>query len=628
MVSEKHHLRYNIIIFLVVIVSLSILFQLGRIMLPGNTSAQNRLANGTVERGPIYDRNGRILAVQTEQPVLSAWIPSIRSLENTADLVSRILPIDAEELLRRFQNNDGYMVIKRNLNPAEAEALTLLIQQGELRGLTIEEANRRYYPQGQLASHVLGFTGLDNYGLEGIELTQNSILAPSDQRLGNHVYLTLDSTVQYQAELLARAAYEEHDAESVMLLIASAKTGEILGWASTPTFDPNFITDSTLEQRRNRPIQFMYEPGSVFKIFSLAAIMNMGGIHENTVFQTAGGYAPPGINPPITDLSNYGNLTAEGIIQFSSNVGAALASDTVNAADFHYVLRQFGFGERTGIPLNGEQLGILRETRNWSNRSKPTIAIGQEIGVTALQMVRSSTVFGNNGVLLQTHIVKRIVSPTGDLLFEAERTPIRQVLSPTTTQKMLGFMNTAADFGTGQRARVEGLNISIKTGTAEMVDPETGRYSRERFLASSLALFPTENPEIIVYVVIEYPKREIFGGRIAAPIIRQAAEFLIPYYGIQRSQDQVVVQDQRLRIVEPPLPGISTTIPSFQGLSLRTILPLLDHSTVTVTIEGDRGWVYEQSLTPGTPVQPGMQLILRVSDDHEYFPLQGRPEHE
>jgi cell division protein FtsI (penicillin-binding protein 3) len=617
MVPGIKQLRYTFVIFIILASALYVLIHFGQIMLGNPRSGSRFQSSLQQERGPIFDRHGRILAIQTEQPLLSAWIPSVRNPENAVELLSRILNLSFEMLSNRLNSSDGYVILQRGLNPAQADAITLLIQQGELRGFTLEEGSRRLYPEGTLAAHVLGFTGIDNRGLEGIELTQNDFLSSNQGVMGNQIFLTIDTAIQSLSDQLAMTAYEEHSAEAVMIMIASARTGEILSWSSVPNFDPNFIGQSTAQSRQNRPIQYIFEPGSVFKIFSVAAIMNAGGIDSQTIFRTAGGYAPPGISPPITDLNNYGNITAEGIIQFSSNVGAALASDTISSQDFHYLLRQFGFGQRTGIPLNGEQLGILRQPQNWTNRSKPTIAIGQEIGVTALQMISAATVFGNSGVLLSPHVIRRVVSPTGEVIFESTRTPLRQVLNPNVTRQMLQYMNTAADFGTGQRARVEGLNISIKTGTAEIIDPSTGRYSTSRFLASSLALLPTEDPELIIYVVIDYPKNEIFGGRIAAPIIRQAAEFLIPYFGIQRQQDETVVQDQQIRIIDPQLPEITTVIPSLLGLSFRSILPLFQDSRFNLEVQGTSGWVVSQVPSPGTPLVPGMDMILVLGEESQ-----------
>jgi len=619
MVSGNRNFRYTFIIILTLGFAVYILVELGNIMLAGPRTQQNPLGTQNLERGPIYDRNGRILAIQTQQPRLSAWIPSVTEPELAADRLSVTLAIDRTELLQRLKESEGYLVIKRNLNPAETDAATLLIQQGELRGFTIEEGTRRLYPEGVLASHVLGFTGIDNQGLEGIELTHDEYLSPGDEEFGNQIYLTIDAAIQSKTDELAGRAFADHEAEAVMILVLSAKTGDILAWSGAPNFDPNNLGLSTPESRQNRPIQVIFEPGSVFKIFTVASFLQAGGIDSQTLFRTSGGYAPPGISPPITDLNDYGTITAEGIIQFSSNVGAALASDTVTNQDMFYLLRQFGFGSRTGIPLNGEQVGILRDPSSWTNRTKPTIAIGQEIAVTALQMAAAATVFGNNGVLLKPQIVQRIVSPQGDLIYESTRTPIRQVVNSEVSRSMLEYMNTAADFGTGQRARVEGLNISIKTGTAEVVDPVSRGYSSTRFLASSLALFPTENPELIVYIVIDYPKFEIFGGRIAAPIVREAAEFLIPYYGITRSTDEVFIQDTRLRITEPRLPEIGPRVPDFYGLSLRTVLPLRETENVRVEIIGEGGWVVRQTPEPGTPLTADTTITLQLSTDPQDF---------
>lgn len=619
MVPGKTNSRYMILIGITVAAALIVIIQLAVIML-GGQRGRGTSAGQTIEaRGTIFDRNGRILAVQTDRPILSAWLPSVR---NPAELAARLAPIlvrPESQLYELLSQGSGYLIIDRNLQPGQAEAITLLLQQGELPGLTLEEGRRRVYPEQSMAAQIIGFTGIENHGLEGIELTQDGVLAGSDGKPGNQIYLTLDSEIQHEMDRLARVAFETHQAESVLIMVSSAKTGEILAWSTMPTFDPNDLATSTARQRHNFAVQTIYEPGSVFKIYSIASIMNLRGIDRNTLFRTGFGYSPEGVDPPITDLNNYGNIYTEGIIQYSSNVGAALASDTVTATDFATMLRRFGFGERTGISLNGEQSGILRDPSNWTRRSKPTIAIGQEIGVTAIQMIAAASVFGNKGVLLKPQIVKRIVAPSGEVIKEAEPQPLRQVLDPEIARQMLEFMGTAADVGTGQRSRIEGLNISIKTGTAQAIDPVTGGYSRERFVASSLALFPTEDPELIIYVVIDFPKGETYGGRIAAPIIRDAASFIIPFYGITRSQDIVINQSQFLTIKDPQLPELGATVPDYRGLSLRTVLPLLVEPRLGARIEGDAGWVLSQDPPPGTPLSDGMQLVLRMSPNPEDF---------
>lgn len=618
MSRPRHTLRYTIVFVLTGILAVSILIRYGQIML-GGTGPVRQDSGGTtrIERGPILDRNGRILAIQTDQPILSAWIPSVASLENTAGLLGNFLGVPEEELLQRLQSSDGYVVLSRSLSHDQAEAIALLVQQGELRGLSLEEGYRRMYPEDSLAAHVIGFTGYDNQGLEGIELTMNDELSPEQPSpgFGNQVFLTLDTEIQFEMEQIAQQAYEEHGAESVSILVGSGKTGEIYAWATRPTFNLNQLSQSTPEQRRNRIIQNSFEPGSVFKIFSISGIMHLGGIDDRTRFHTAGGYQPPGLDRPITDLSNYGTISPQGIIQYSSNVGAAYASDTISKDDFYYLLRQFGFGQPTGIPLNGEHTGILRSPTQWSIRSKPTMAIGQELGVTALQMFQAATAFANQGIIVTPRIVSQVVSPDGAVVRKTTRNPIRRVLSSSSTQSMLEYMNTATDdTGTGRRARIEGIDISIKTGTAEVVDPETGRYSNERFLASSLALFPTEDPQLIVYIVIDYPKGETYGGRIAAPLVRQAAEFLIPYFGIHRTGDVRITQKPSLQIIEPQLPVLEETIPDYHGISLKTLMPLLNQDTIPVTING-HGWVLSQDPSPGTALDSVEGLTLWLSSD-------------
>ncbi|MCG8400646.1 MAG: penicillin-binding protein 2, partial [Firmicutes bacterium] len=331
-------------------------------------------------------------------------------------------------------------------------------------------------------------------------------------------------------------ALDTNDADGVMMVAMDAQNGEILSMVSLPNFDPNSFGDYSEEERKNSIVSTIYEPGSVFKMFSVAAFLELGGITLADYFNTSGSYRDENAGFQITDLGDYGRINAEGIIKYSSNVGAAFASETVSPDSFNQSLREFGFGERTGITLNGEERGLLRRPAGWSGRTQQTIAIGQEIGVTAIQVATAATVFANNGVLLRPRIVRKIVSPEGRTIELFSREPAREVLSPSTAQLMLQLMESATQGGgTARRLQVPGIRISAKTGTAEVYDPELGAYSPERFVASCLAIFPTDNPRLIVYAVIIHPRGEsIFGGQIAVPLVRESADFLVSYLDIPR----------------------------------------------------------------------------------------------
>ncbi|WP_169730433.1 penicillin-binding transpeptidase domain-containing protein [Salinispira pacifica] len=600
--------------------AVTLLIHYGRIMLSAGETYDPPGSVLDVERGPILDRNGRLLAIQSELPTVTVWTPYVEDSQATAQQLSRVLNIPREDILQRLSIPNRDVVIKRTITPGEAEVLELLKQQGELPGVTLRRDVGRVYPEGNSASHVIGFTGTDNSGLEGIEFTQDELLSPAPDNprkrvYGSQIFLTIDIVIQNAVEQIAEDLMEQHSPDSVMIMVMDAKNGDMLSYVSKPDYDLNRFNEFDEDVRRNRPIQMSYEPGSVFKVFSLASFMHLGGVTDSSRFNTSGGYTNPRISIPITDLGNYGVIGPRGIIQYSSNVGAAYASDTVNRESFYHLLRRFGFGQPTGIELNGEESGLLADVERWSGRSKPTIAIGQEIGVTAIQMMQAASALANEGVLLKPHIIKRIVSPSGELIREYGRTPVREVLEPEVADAILEYMNAASGSGgTGRRAAIDGMEISVKTGTAEVIDPETGRYSDELFIASTLAILPSDNPELIMYVVIQHPRGDSFlGGRIAAPVIKDLGEFIIPYLQLDAGGERIPGLPSSLEIAEPLLPPISSQIPDYSGLPLKTLLALYEREDLSLRIHGN-GWVQRQTPPPGTPFQEGMELNLYLDD--------------
>jgi cell division protein FtsI (penicillin-binding protein 3) len=575
----------------------------------------------TVERGPILDRNGRILAIQNRLANVSAWLPNVKDAEATSRLLAPILGMPESEIHAKLTGSGpNYVTLKRKISPSESAAIEALKAQGSLGGISLEPSSGRSYPGKTLASHAVGFAGTDNIGLSGIEYTMNGYLAPvpddaaaADVVYGNQVYLTLDVNIQHFAERTVARLVEEHQADSAMLLVMKADTGEILGYASTPDYDPNTFYVFDDSHRKNRPISLLYEPGSVFKIFSLGAFMQAGGITEHSTFLCNGEYTNEYLDEPIKCLGAHGYVTPVDILKYSCNAGAAYASETVTSETFYSVLRQFGFGGQTGIELNGEEYGILRNPSQWSMRSKPSISMGQEIAVTAVQVAAAATVYANDGVLLRPHIVKRIVSPDGTVLRENGREAVRRVLSPEVAGSVLEMMTAVAETGgTGYRAGIEGLSISMKTGTAELFDHAAGKYSDDEFIASSLAIFPTDDPQLIVYVVIESPRgQRRYGGQIAAPVIKEAAEFLLPYLDVPFPGNRVVTHSGRVTVRVPPEIRLGSTVPDFTGYPKRSLLPLFERTDLTVKITGD-GYVTRQNPAAGTPVTEGMTITLEL----------------
>jgi len=578
-----------------------------------------------LQRGAIYDRNGKLMAIQTKLDSVTGWIPEFKDPERTANLLADILSLDPKELLDRFKDPDrqGFQYIKRQISPTESKLVNELIQSGTLPGVRLEPDKGRNYPEKNLASHVIGYVGTDNTGLDGIEYTFNQVLAPpeittSEDRIlyGNDVYLTIDLNTQYITEQLARKAMKENKPDGLMMLVMGAKTGELYSFVSLPSFDPNTFSKFTRKERNNIAVTLTYEPGSVMKIFSLASFMQLGGIKPEDSFDTRGGYNPEIFQkykiPPITDLGNYGILDTTGILIHSSNVGTALASDSVEKEEYYNMLKNFGFGSKTGIPLPGESNGILSPPSKWSIRTKPTIAIGQEIGVSAMQMITAATVFANGGVLLKPRIVKKVVSPSGEIIKEYGREVVREVTSPEIAESILLMMEqvVSSPVGTVRRARVPGLRISGKSGTAQRIDPETGTYSDTDYMSSVLAIFPTEDPELIIYIVLQFPHgKNIYGGRIVSPIIKELAEDLSPYYGIPIQGNKVLLHDGKVSLPNSRDVKVGTKLPDFTGFSKREVMTAVGGSDISVNMKGE-GWVVFQFPPPGEIIDENTTIYL------------------
>ena len=613
---------YFFILFLAALVLL-ILGRLVQLMIfTPQSSAPDSITLPVVERGPILDRNGKILAISTRLDSVAAWIPDVVEPKNSAELLARILEVPYEGILSRLENNTGFVFIERKITPTESEAVQDLKEEGKLAGINLIPEFGRNYPEQTLASHVIGYVGVDNIGLDGIEYTFNNVLSPQavstvqeqQEVLGNQVFLTLDINIQNVIEESARRAYEENEADAVYVVVLEATTGEILGYCGIPNFDPNEYNRYDGNALKNLPLVRAFEPGSVFKIFSISSFLQLGGLGADQEFFCGGIYKmdlPDGQTIEIRDLASHGWVNAQKILKYSCNVGAALASEQVGEEEFHRMLVLFGFGKPTDLPLPGESAGILADPARWSARSKATIAFGQEMSVSSLQIVQAATVFANRGLILKPHIVRKIVSPQGETIRDVEREPLREVLSPEIAQQVLEMMETATeDGGTARRGRVEGVRVSAKTGTAEVLDPETGKYSEKHFVASYLGILPTEDPQAIIYVVIDYPKgRAYYGSQIAAPVFKETAEWLVDYLGIRRSGAAVVQHSGSVRIRLPEPLQVDSEMPELLGMPKRLLLPLFQQGEFDVRMKGE-GYVVAQDPPPGTQLKPGMVIEL------------------
>jgi cell division protein FtsI (penicillin-binding protein 3) len=579
-----------------------------------------------VERGAILDRHGRILAITTRHQDATAWAPGITDPRGTAGLLGPILGMDPVVLQDGWRRRPGYSVVKRRLTDGEAQAIAGLLSEGKLAGIRLEDGYGRMYPEGRLAAPLIGAVSVDNTGLEGIEYAFNDELAPQtigtdrDTVYGSQVVLTLDALVQHRVERVARAAFSETRADSLMVIVLDAKTAEVISWVSLPDFDPNEIPTGTsgagASELSDRPVTMAYEPGSVFKVFSIASLLELGTIDASSTFTCRGYYEhllADGTSIRIGCIREHGVVDVRDILKYSCNAGAAYASDTAAPDAFATALARFGFGRRTGVPLPGESVGLLAPVAGWSARTKATIAFGQEVSVSALQVAAAAVAIADGGTLLEPQVVSRIVAPDGHVVRSYGRKPLWDAVSAGTARQVLDMMESATgEGGTARRAAIEGLRISAKTGTAQVADPATHGYSKTDFIASMLGIFPTDSPEVVVYVVIQNPRGEsYFGSTIAAPVFRDVALELVDALGIPRAGEATVARAGTGTPASPAAAEVGATMPDLTGVAKRLLLPLLAREDLQVVIRGS-GTVVHQDPPPGTSVTPGMRIVLEL----------------
>ena len=424
----------------------------------------------------------------------------------------------------------------------------------------------------------------------------------------------MDANLQYKLEQVSFEAMNETQAESMMLLAVNSKTGEILSYISLPEADLNDYGSSSSAQKLDRPAMYAYEPGSVFKIFTVSVLYDEGRIKQNDSFLCDGMYEYRQAGSEairIKCLDHHGWLTPREALQYSCNDALGQISDRIGEDEFMARIRGLGFGNKTGVQVPGESSGSVKDTtsRTWSLRSKPTIAIGQEISVTALQMVQAATAIANEGVPVKLSAISKITNKDGSVYYEHEPEYKERVFKKSTAEYLLSCMETTATTGTGSRANISDISIGVKTGTAQMADKVKGGYSDTDFLSNCIAIFPVEDPEIILYIVIEKAKGETYAGRIVAPVIAKAADIIIDYLGMSRGDAPSFEHSGLITIKRGEDVSVIDTVPDFTGLNKRELAPLLERNDIRVNVHGS-GWVKSQTPEAGTPVTENMTIEL------------------
>lgn len=581
----------------------------------------------SVERGSIVDRNGKPLAVETHFYHMGVNPQKIKNPEQFAKDVGPALGMSEAEILETIRDalenrSARFTYLKKKMPLTTYEEVKKITDEKKYNMfVSFDKIPGRIYPENTLASQLIGFMGDDGRGLAGIEYSMQKILSPDPKILengkidqGKNIYLTIDANLQYKLTQIARAALEETQGANLMLLAAYAKTGEILAYLSLPEANLNEYTSAGIEETIDRPAITFFEPGSVFKVFTIAAAYDAGLFSQDESFLCDGVFEkvmPSGERLRLNCLSHHGYLTARGALEQSCNDVTAQITDRMETSAFLNKLRAFGFGQRTGIQLPSESPGLFQDqsSARWSGRSKMTISIGQEVGVTALQVIEAATVLANGGHPLKLSVISKITDNEGNAVFQNEVERMPAVISSQTARYILSCMQTGAEKGIGWRANVGDMTIGVKTGTAQMVDAERGGYSQTDFLSDALAFFPAEDPEIILYIVIQKSQGINFASRIVAPVIKDSANAIIDHLGMSRGDAASLAHSGRISIQGKAPLILGKTLPDLTGLSKRELLTLLSRKDLNVNINGS-GWVTRQSPPAGTPITEGMQIDL------------------
>ena len=521
-------------------------------------------------RGVIKDADGTYLAINARVESVFAIPSDVADARKEADLLAPLLRHPAKELARKLESPDkDFIWVARRVSDKVAADVRALIAEKRLPGVRLVAESARRYPEGTLAAAALGYVGHDNQGLAGLEYRFDADVrgkparvtllrdaaqrpyasrareggeAPAEGNEGASLTLTLRTAIQHAAEReLAKVVVESH-AKGASAVVLDPATGAILALASYPTFDPNKFGDVDADARRCRPLADSYEPGSTFKIVAAASALDSGTIALDDPIDCGGGTLTIGSNT-IHEHGGKGwsALTIGDILAHSSNIGIAHVAMTLGRAPFYKSVRDFGFGQKTGVELEGEAAGLLQDKAGWSALTLPTMAFGQEIGVTVLQMARAYAAIANGGVLPTVHMVDAIQS-RGAPERSIERPAPRRLMSEETARVMRVLLQRVVEMGTGKAAAIPGYTAAGKTGTAQKAVPGGG-YSREKYVASFIGFTPADRPRVVIAVVVDEPKGRTYGGEVAAPVFS-------------------AIGADTLRILREPSAPVGTTRPS------------------------------------------------------------------
>jgi cell division protein FtsI (penicillin-binding protein 3) len=598
------------------------------------------------QRGTIYDRNEQELALSLEADSVFAEPQKIGDPAGVARILATTLDLPLAQVSAKVTSRKGFVWIKRQISPAESAKVRAM----GLAGVNFIKEHRRYYPSAEIGAQVIGFTGLDPEGLEGLELKYDSLLLGQGGYLvterdalgrgiggggqsvegaspGANLHLTLDKSLQYLAEKELAAGLESVRAKAGSVVLLDPASGRVLAMASNPGYNPNAVQNHQPSQWRNRALVDTFEPGSTFKIFLLAAALNEGVIRPGQGINCENGSYKVG-GRVIHDHHPYGRLTPGEVLKYSSNIGSAKIGKALERERFYRYLRDFGFGVKSGIDLPGENGGLLRRPNQWFEADLAAISFGQGVTVTPLQLATATAAIANNGTMMKPYIVERVTDANGMVVEEHGPQMLRQVVSPQVAAAVREMMVAVTEKGgTGTLAAVPGFRVAGKTGTAQKVDPVTGGYSADKRVSSFVGFVPAEAPKLVALVIVDEPADQVYGGLVAAPIFSRIASQALQYLNVQATMpvpaqafpEPQQVQAQKAEDVadgaeEIPVdnPASAPLMPNFAGLSSRQVLQQMTDNGLNIRLVGS-GRVVDQGPPAGTPISYGSEAWVRLA---------------
>ncbi len=576
------------------------------------------------QRGTITDRNGELLAVDLMHYSLAVKPRLIKDKQSVAKSIAKVLKLSANEIYRKINKNKSFVSVKHRLNPDEAAQLRAL----KIKGLILDKGFNRAYPYAEVGAHILGYCDFDNAAKAGLEMQYNKVLTGkpgssifmrdalgnyfpdldfpmSEPQNGMNIETTIDVVYQGILEEEIKKAVLTNKAINGSAVLMNPRTGEILGMANYPQYDPNQYNKVKMRDFRNCAISDLYEPGSTFKMVSLALCLDQLKLDMDNelVFCENGRYKLA--RKTVRDHQKFAYLTARRVFEQSSNIGVIKLSQKFDAPVFYRYARDFGFGQKTGIDLPAEEAGILHKPSEFSRYSVSYMSIGYEVAVTPLQIANAYAAIANGGTLMKPYVVRRVSDESGRTVHENKPQAIRQVISEATARQMKDVLLGVVENGTGRSARVSGVTIGGKTGTAQKINKTTNSYTSESHIASFAGFFPVENPKFVLLVMVNNPRNgKYYGSQVAAPAFRTIAQRIV---GLAVEDEPV--SDINLAHVE--LPSLNQKMVALEGLKVDKAVKILRRKNLKYEVIGDGELVYRQ--------EPNVYSVMNAKEKVRLF---------